>query len=437
VKISISGIRGIFGKDLMLNDVLKFSNNFSVLIKSKKCVIGTDTRLSRNMIAETVKAGLMQCGIDIYNLGIVPTPVVFRESRKYGAGIVITSSHNPTEWNGLKLIIEGKGVNQEQLEIITNEQITSKSNIGLENNINSAYIDDAVKIIGKVSNSPKVIVDVGGGSAKNIASSLLQKIGCNVITINDDLEKSSRGPDPTSDPLDELISKSKDSDIGFAFDLDADRLVVVKNGKKLSSDVTLGLGVAKALQLGCKNFVLSLDTSISIEKYIKKKGGTVFRSKVGEVNVIEKIIETQSCAGGEGSSGGFIFPDFNFCRDGILTSGLIVSLMRKDEFHDVLNLMEGYHQIREKIEVDLECQEKILKAVFDILKEKYRDLQTLDGIKVVVNEDSWFLIRKSNTENIIRISTESNSLEDAKNIHLQIKELVKQSHEQIKRKKDN
>ena len=421
----------------MLNDVLKFSNNFSVLIKSKKCVIGTDTRLSRNMIAETVKAGLMQCGIDIYNLGIVPTPVVFRESRKYGAGIVITSSHNPTEWNGLKLIIEGKGVNQEQLEIITNEQITSKSNIGLENSINSAYIDDAVKIIGKVSNSPKVIVDVGGGSAKNIASSLLQKIGCNVITINDDLEKSSRGPDPTSDPLDELISKSKDSDIGFAFDLDADRLVVVKNGKKLSSDVTLGLGVAKALQLGCKNFVLSLDTSISIEKYIKKKGGTVFRSKVGEVNVIEKIIETQSCAGGEGSSGGFIFPDFNFCRDGILTSGLIVSLMRKDEFHDVLNLMEGYHQIREKIEVDLECQEKILKAVFDILKEKYRDLQTLDGIKVVVNEDSWFLIRKSNTENIIRISTESNSLEDAKNIHLQIKELVKQSHEQIKRKKDN
>jgi len=432
VKISISGIRGIFGKDLMLNDILKFSNNFSVLIKSKKCVIGTDTRLSRNIIAETVKAGLMQCGIDVYNLGIVPTPVVFRESRKYGAGIAVTASHNPTEWNGLKMLIDGKGVNQEQLDLITNEQVTNKSKIGLENNINSAYVDEAAKIIGKVHNSHKVIVDVGGGSAKNIASSLLQKIGCNVITINNDLEKSSRGPDPTSDPLDELISKSKDSDIGFAFDLDADRLVVVKDGKKLSSDVTLGLGVAKALQLGCKNFVLSLDTSISIEKYIKKKGGTIFRSKVGEVNVIEKMTETQSCAGGEGSSGGFIFPDFNFCRDGILTSGLIVSLMRKDEFNDVLNLMEGYHQIREKIEVGLEYQEKVLKTMFETLKEKYRDLQTLDGIKVIVSEDSWFLIRKSNTENIIRISTESNSLENARNIHLQIKELVKQSYEQIK-----
>ncbi len=416
----------------MLNDVLKFSNNFSVLIKSKKCVVGTDTRLSRNIIAETVKAGLMQCGVDIYNLGVVPTPVVFRESQKYGAGIVVTASHNPTEWNGLKMLIDGKGINQEQLDLITNEQVTNKSKIGLENNINSAYVDEAAQIIGKVSDNPKVIVDVGGGSAKNIASSLLQKIGCDVITINNDLEKSSRGPDPTSDPLDELVSKSKDVDIGFAFDLDADRLVVVKNGKKLSSDSTLGLGVAKALELGCKNFVLSQDTSISIEKYIKKKGGTVFRSKVGEVNVIEKIVETQSCAGGEGSSGGFIFPDFNFCRDGILTSGLIVSLMRKDEFSDVLNLMEKYHQIREKIEVGLEYQEKVLKNLFDVLKEKYRNLQTLDGIKVIVDEDSWFLIRKSNTENIIRISTESNSLEDARNIHLQTKELVKQSYEQIK-----
>jgi len=416
----------------MLNDVLKFSNSFSVLIKSKKCVVGTDTRLSRNIIAETVKAGLMQCGVDIYNLGVVPTPVVFRESQKYGAGIVVTASHNPTEWNGLKMLIDGKGINQEQLDLITNEQVTNKSKIGLENNINSAYVDEAAQIIGKVSDNPKVIVDVGGGSAKNIASSLLQKIGCDVITINNDLEKSSRGPDPTSDPLDELVSKSKDVDIGFAFDLDADRLVVVKNGKKLSSDSTLGLGVAKALELGCKNFVLSLDTSISIEKYIKKKGGTVFRSKVGEVNVIENIVETQSCAGGEGSSGGFIFPDFNFCRDGILTSGLIVSLMRKDEFSDVLNLMEKYHIIRDKIEYDSEHHDDILKALYGKMKEKFGSVETLDGIKAIVDDDSWTLVRKSNTENSIRVSAESNSLEKVRNIHQEIKDLVKESYEQIK-----
>ena len=102
MKISVSGIRGIFGKDLMLRDILKFSKNFSVLVNSKKCVIATDTRPTGQMIAETVKAGLMQSGIDVYDLGIAPTPVAFRESRKYGAGIIVTSSHNPIEWNGTK-----------------------------------------------------------------------------------------------------------------------------------------------------------------------------------------------------------------------------------------------------------------------------------------------------------------------------------------------
>nr|AIF23131.1 phosphoglucomutase/phosphomannomutase (pmm-pgm) [uncultured marine thaumarchaeote SAT1000_12_G12] len=115
MKISVSGIRGIFGKDLMLRDILKFSKNFSVLINSKKCVIATDTRPTGQMIVETVKAGLMQSGVDVYDLGIAPTPVVFRESRKYGAGIIVTSSHNPIEWNGLKMIIDGKGVNENNL----------------------------------------------------------------------------------------------------------------------------------------------------------------------------------------------------------------------------------------------------------------------------------------------------------------------------------
>ena len=122
LKISISGIRGVVGKDLTLRDILKFSNNFSTLINSKKCVVATDTRPTGQMIVGTVKAGLMQSGIDVYDLGIAPTPVAFRESRKYGAGIIVTSSHNPIEWNGLKMIIDGKGVNEKQLETVMSEQ---------------------------------------------------------------------------------------------------------------------------------------------------------------------------------------------------------------------------------------------------------------------------------------------------------------------------
>ena len=432
MKISVSGIRGIFGKDLTLRDILKFSNNFSPLIKSKKCVIAKDTRPSSSIIAETAKAGLMQCGIDVYDLGMSPTPVAFRESRKYGAGLIITSSHNPIEWNGLKLIIDGKGLNEEQMSLINTEQITNKSKIGTEHNIKSDYTNEAAKVIGDVSDSPKVTVDVGGGAAKTVSPKLLEIIGCDVKTINNDLEKNSRGSDPTTDPLNELISNNEERDLGFAFDLDGDRLVIVRNGQKQTPDVTLGLGVAKALELGHKNFVLSLDTSVSIENYIKQNGGSVFYSKIGESNVIAKMIETKSHAGGEGSSGGFILSDFNYCRDGILTSGLIASIVNKDTFYDVLDFMKKYHQVRDKIEYQSDCHDKLLRIISGKMKEKFGNLETLDGLKVIIDEDSWVLVRKSNTENAIRVSVESDNLEKARNILLQTKELMKESYEQIK-----
>ena len=432
MKISVSGIRGIFGKDLTLRDVLKFSKNFSVLINSKKCVIARDTRPSGHMITETVKAGLMQSGVDVYDLGMAPTPVVFRESRKYGAGIIVTSSHNPIEWNGLKMIIDGRGINEKQLDVVMSEQNPPKSEIGEEYKIESTYVDDASKIIGKLSDIPKVMVDIGGGAARGFSSQLLEKVGCNVFTINEEREKSSRGPDPTADALKDLVENTKDLDIGFAFDLDGDRLVIVINGEKKNPDVTVGIGVIKALELGCKNFVLSQDTSISVEKYIKQNGGTVFRSKVGETNVIEKMTETKSRVGGEGSSGGFILSDFNYCRDGILTSGLIASIIKKDKFANALNFMEKYHIIRDKVGYDSEHHDNILKALHDKMKEKFGTVETLDGLKTIIDEDSWALVRKSNTENVIRVSAESNSLEKVRNIHQEIKDLVKESYEQIK-----
>lgn len=431
MKISVSGIRGIFGNDLTLPDILKFTNNFSTLIKSKKCVVATDTRPSGNVIVKAVKDSLIESGIDVYDLGTAPTPIVFREARKYGAGIVVTSSHNPIEWNGLKMIIEGKGLNEEQLSLIIGKQISNKSKIGSEYFIKSTYVDDAKKIIGKISDIPKITIDVGGGAAKGIAAKLLEEIGCDVITINDELEKSSRGPDPTTDPLKDLISNTSGRDVGFAFDLDADRLVVVLNGKKMNPDITLGFGVIKSLELGYKNFVFSQDTSISIEKYVKQKGGKVFYSKVGESNVSMRMIETKSQVGGEGSSGGFIFSDFNHCRDGILTSGLVSSMIMKDTFHDMLNFMEKYHMIRDKVECKLEDQDQVMKTVYKKLNEKYNEIQTIDGIKAIIDEDSWILIRKSNTEDIIRISIESESLEKSRNIHQETKELIKQSYEQI------
>jgi len=431
VKISISGIRGIFGNDLTLKDVLRFCNNFSALVKSKNCVIAYDTRPSSSIIVETASAALMQCGINVYNLGMVPTPVIFRESRKYQAGIIVTSSHNPIEWNGLKFIVNGRGINEQELKTIVNDQDSSKSVIGVESKIESKYIDEAANLIGKVSGTPKVVVDIGGGAAKNVAPALLEKIGCQVKIINENLDKCSRGPDPTTDDLKDLISNCNDS-IGFAFDLDGDRLVVVKDRKKLSPDVTLGLGIAKALELGYKKFVLSIDSSVSVEKFILENGGEVQRSKVGEANVIDLMLKTKSQAGGEGSSGGFILPEFNYCRDGILTSGLIVSMLEKKNFEDVLQLMEKYYQVREKILIESKLHDKTLEKLQEKMSKRFGNIITMDGIKAIIDDESWVLVRKSNTEDIIRVSAESNNAEKVKTIVQQTKDLVKQSYDQVK-----
>jgi len=380
---------------------------------------------------ETASAALLQNGVDVCNLGMVPTPVIFRESRKYDAGIIVTSSHNPIEWNGLKFIVNGRGINEMELDVLTNDQDTSKSIIGSETKIESSYIEEAANLIGKVSGSPKVVVDIGGGAAKNVAPALLKKIGCEVKIINEDLDKCSRGPDPTSDDLKDLISNCNGS-IGFAFDMDGDRLVVVKDGKKLSPDATLGLGVAKALDLGYKKFVLSIDSSVSVEKFITQKGGEVQRSKVGEANVIDLMLKTKSQAGGEGSSAGFILPEFNYCRDGILTSGLIAAMLDSKTIEDVLKFMEQYHQVRVKVSVDSELQDKTMATLQEKMSKQYGEIITLDGIKAIIDDYSWVLVRKSNTEDIIRISAESNNVNKANEIAEKTKQLVKQSYEQVK-----
>ncbi|MDH3341965.1 MAG: phosphomannomutase [Nitrosopumilus sp.] len=432
MKKTISGIRGIFGDDLNLKDVLEFCNNFSTLIDSKKCVIGRDTRPSGPMMMKTASASLMNNGIDVYSLGTVPTPVVFREARKYGAGVIISSSHNPLEWNGMKFIIEGRGINEKELPQIIEHQDVSKSEIGTEKEIKSSYIEDAKKIIGDIENPPDVIVDIGGGAARDFAPELLRSVGCKVDVINADLQGCTRGPDPTADKLSDLTEVSKKKDIGFAFDLDGDRLVVVRNGKKQIPDVTLGLGVARSLDLGYKNFVLSIDTSVSVEKFIKEKGGVVQRSKVGEANVIDLMIQSNSQAGGEGSSGGFILPEFNYCREGILTSGLIASMLGDTKFNEILDYMESYHQIREKTPVDADYHDKVVQEVRSQFTKEYSEINAMDGVKAIIDEDSWVLIRKSNTEDIIRVSAESNDEEKCKTIVKDTLQLVKECYDKVR-----
>ncbi len=430
MKVSISGVRGIFGNDLNLEDIIYYCRNFSRLVKSKKCIVGRDTRPSGEIVTNVAIASLLERGISVYNLGISPTPVIFREARKYGSGLIITSSHNPLEWNGLKFILDGRGINESELQYMIKKDKFQREKIGTETQVDSDYIDEAAKVIGDMKRSSKIAIDVGGGAAFEVAPQLLRKLGCKVSVINGIPGKSTRGPDPTNDQLSELVQASKKTSIGFAFDLDGDRLVVVKNGKKQSPDVTLGLGVAGALEKGYKKFVLSIDTSVAIEKFIKNEGGQVNRSKVGEANVVDLMLKTKSQAGGEGSSAGFILPEFNMCRDGLLTSGLIASMVGTKQFDDINKFMEEYHQVRTKVSVDSKLHKKTLQTLLKKMRKQSSQIITIDGIKSIIDEDSWVLVRQSNTEHIIRVSVESNDLSKAKSIEKQVTKLVKQSYEE-------
>jgi len=430
LKVSISGVRGIFGNDLNIEDVIYYCRNFSHLVKSKKCVVGRDTRPSGEIVTNVAIASLLERGISVYNLGISPTPVIFREARKYGSGLIITSSHNPLEWNGLKFILDGRGINESELEYLEKKDKFQREKIGTETQVDSDYIDEAVKVIGDIKKSSKIAIDVGGGAAFDVAPKLLKKLGCKVSVINGIPGKSTRGPDPTNDQLSGLVQASKKSSIGFAFDLDGDRLVVVRDGKKQSPDITLGLGVAGALEKGYKKFVLSIDTSVAIEKFIKNGGGQVHRSKVGEANVVDMMLKTKSQAGGEGSSAGFILPEFNMCRDGLLTSGLIASMVGTKQFDEINKFMERYHQVRTKVSVDSKLHKKTLQTFLKKMKKQSSQIITIDGIKSIIDEDSWVLVRQSNTEHIIRVSAESNDLNKAKTIEKQVSKMVKQSYEE-------
>ncbi len=436
MKISISGIRGIFGRDLLLHDVLQFSRGFSKLV-DKKCVIARDTRESSKIISETAAAAIMEQGIDIYNLGISPTPFAFREARKHGAALIVTASHNPLEWNGLKFVIDGRGVFEDELEQIKNEPSHEIKTIGTEFETNSSYPKEIMELIDGIDGKPKIAIDTTGGAASGYANAILSEIGCRVKSINDRYGFSSRTPDPTSDKLNDLrnIVVSYKCEAGFAFDLDGDRLVVIdKNGVKLPADVTLLLCVAAAIDMHIRDLVVSVDTSRAIEDYARERNCKTHRAKVGEANVVKEMLKHNVPAGGEGSSGGFILRDFNMCRDGILASALITRLIGSKTYDECLVFASQYYSIRGKIVIDSSLHNEVIENIRKVLEKESSAVDYLDGVLAVIDDDSWVLIRGSNTEHSIRLSVESKREERSNSLYNKYEEKIREENEKTKRK---
>ena len=448
MKISISGIRGIYGVDLSLHEIIRFTRLFASTIKleGRRCVLAQDTRPSSRIISQTVSASLMELDIDVYNFDVAPTPIVFREARKYGSGFVVTASHNPFEWNGLKFIIKGRGIFEDELHTMLKKTVLSSESsaaaatsatgkLGRSFDCVSEYVNEIVNFVEKstYNRTLKLGLDLGGGATCGYANDLFKKLGSKFYSINDVHGVTSRGPDPTADYLNELcmLVIANELDFGFAFDLDGDRLAVVNRmGQKLSSDATLLICIASAINLGMKKFVTSIDTSIAVEKFIKDHGGRFDFSKVGEANVVSKMLEVDAEAGGEGSSAGFIMPKFNMCRDGFLASAIISSLDKK-EIDEYLDFSSQYVQIRSKISADSSLHRKVIEKLTDSFTAESSAVLTIDGIKAIIDDDSWILVRPSNTEHAIRISIESKKV-NIQSLYKKTREKVQFTYDQIK-----
>ena len=433
MKISISGIRGIYGQDLNIYEVNRFVSQFTGIIKCTKCVVACDTRPSSMIIAQVVTAGLMAAGIDVYNLGIAPTPAAFREARKYGAGVMVTASHNPLEWNGLKFIIDGRGLFDSELQDMLKITSDHRGKFGNEFQISSHYADVVAEMT-KSNTMVKVGIDAAGGAACGYAEYLFKKLGHKYYTINGVAGISSRGPDPTADELADLraLVTANELDHGFGLDLDADRLVVVNSkGEKLNPDATLLLCVARAVEIGLKKFVTSIDTSIAVEKYIRSRNCRIVAySKVGEANVVSKMLEVNAEAGGEGSSAGFIMPKINMCRDGLLAAATISTLDKKT-IDECREFTSQFAQIRSKIVADSSLHNTLIEKLREMFKSESSSIMTEDGVKAILDEDSWVLIRPSNTEHAIRVSVESRA-EKVQGIYEKASKKVQAVYDQVR-----
>lgn len=434
LKISISGVRGIAGKSLTPEVCLNFAKAFGTYLKGGCVTIGTDTRSSSEFIKGIVLQGLLSCGCRVIDLGIVPTPTVgimVRELKAAG-GMIITASHNPPEWNGLKFIRDdGIFLNQKQAEklIALYESHAFESRPGGLVKTNNRAADLHIKKVLKVVSPAlirakrfKVALDSVNGAGSGITVQLLKKLGCSVVPINISLNAPfPHGAEPTPDNLADLcdLVKQKGADIGFAQDPDADRLAFITDkGIAVSEEYTLALCVKAVLGAklaGKKVVVTNLSTTRAIEDVSKSLGGVVIRTKIGEVHVAEEMKSVRALIGGEGN-GGVIYPKVGMNRDSLAGIALILQLMAKTgkPISELLAELPVYHIVKKKLEcLSQAAAEDLIEQAKELYKKETLDLT--EGVKVYFKR-SWVHLRASNTEPIVRVIAEAPTLDEAEEL---------------------
>ena len=433
---SISGIRGTIGgtpgKSLTPIDVVKFTTAYGAWVaqqgNNKKIVIGRDGRISGGMVRDLVVATLQGIGCDVVDLGLSTTPTVEMavKMENAGGGIILTASHNPKQWNALKLLNhEGEFLNAAEGQWIldyaenTTPHYAEIDNIGTQHSDNSyiqKHIDTIlahplVDVAAITAMNYSVVLDSVNSTGTISVPPLLRAIGVkNLTVINEEVTGDfAHNPEPLPEHLTELCStvKQKNATVGIAVDPDVDRLCFVcEDGTLFGEEYTL-VAIADYI-LGHKkgNTVSNLSSTRALRDVTEKHGGQYYPSAVGEVNVVKKMKEVHAVSGGEGN-GGVIVPELHYGRDALIGIALFLTHLAKTGL-SVRALRDTYpNYFISKNKIDL-AEEVNVKQIFEEIKKKYagQPINTEDGLRIDFDKD-WVHLRTSNTEPIIRVYSES------------------------------
>lgn len=443
---SISGIRGTIGgkpgETLSPIDIVKFTAAYGTWLMqnnpvNKKVVVGRDGRISGEMIQQLAVNTLLALGIDVIDLGLSTTPtvemaVLFEEA---AGAIILTASHNPKEWNALKLLnsksefisaADGAKV----LELAANENFSfapvdklgkySLNETALEKHIEAILQHPLVDAAAIKKMKYHAVVDAINSTGAIAVPALLKALGVKEITLlNGEINgKFAHNPEPLPQHLTQLCNDVKrlNAHIGIAVDPDVDRLCFVcEDGSFFGEEYTLVAVADYMLQHRPGNTVSNLSSTRALRDVTEKHGGTYYPSAVGEVNVVTKMKEVNAVIGGEGN-GGIIFPDLHYGRDALIGIALFLTYMAlsRKSVTQIRRLYPDYFISKNKIELDNGID---VSKIFTQLQKKYRNhpMNTDDGLKIEFDKD-WVHLRTSNTEPIIRIYAESNFETTAENI---------------------
>jgi phosphomannomutase len=433
LKISISGVRGVVGHSLTPKLLTRFAQAFGTHTGSGMIVIGRDPRTSGEMVKQAVIAGVLSTGSRVVDIGVCPVPTVQLQVRRRRAqgGIAITASHNPAEWNALKFIGSNglfldAGQARELLDIYHQGQYTKVGGAELRTveevagatDLHIKSILDALGPLPQRGKKLRVVLDSCNGAGSLVGPKLIEALGAEVIPINATPDGSFPRPaEPIAENLGDLCRAVKEhrADIGFAQDMDADRLAIVSDqGQAIGEDYTLVLAILYVLRREKGAVVANLSTSSAVGDVAKKFGCPVFLTKIGEVNVTDAMRQQNAVIGGEGN-GGVIYPRINFARDSLVGIALVLHLLAESgkSVTELLESVPRYSIVKEKISVSSDR----ISAVLRMVRQEFAKfpMDTRDGVKVITPE-GWFLVRGSNTEPIIRIVAEAKSEERAREL---------------------